>query len=217
MTSNRRHVAAAVLYVCLVLALVIALAAQVRTGSGLVHLDRSIEQSVTASRTPGLTAWARALTTIGRILVIAVVALLVTTLAVLRRDDEAVVLLAVGLATSSLLVVGIKSIVGRDRPPVIDMTGPAPHSFSFPSGHTTASTIFYGILLLLAWRRTRRGWARAALALVFVILVGGIGWSRVYLGFHWTTDVLAGWLLGSAVLVVLAVWRPPSLVRRQPT
>lgn len=217
MDTSRRHIAAAVLYVCLVLALVIALAVQVRTGSGLVHLDRSIQQSVTASRTPGLTAWARVLTTIGRILVVAIVALIVTAVAAIRRDDEAVVLLAVGLATSSVLVVGIKSIVGRARPPVIDMTGPAPHSFSFPSGHTTASTILYGILLLLAWRRTGNRWARAALAAVFVAVVGGVGWSRVYLGFHWATDVLAGWLLGSAVLVALAVWRPPSLGRRQPT
>jgi undecaprenyl-diphosphatase len=73
-------------------------------------------------------------------------------------------------------------------------------STSFPSGHATQSlATFVALALALAvW------WPRAArpLRVIAVALAVGVGWSRVYLGVHWATDVIAGWLLAAAWVLV---------------
>lgn len=118
-----------------------------------------------------------------------------------RRADFALVA-GVGAAAAVLVPVS-KHLVGRQRPPATDrlvMVG----ELAFPSGHSLGSAAVLGVLATLYWARAgHRRAARlvAAGAMVFVVLVG---LSRIYLGVHWTTDVLAGWLSGT-LLVVLGV------------
>lgn len=72
--------------------------------------------------------------------------------------------------------------------------------FSFPSGHTQAATVTYvSIVLVVGWQvlRPRRA-ARVVSSIVVTMVVGGVGLSRIYLGAHWPSDVLGGWLCGSA-------------------
>jgi membrane-associated phospholipid phosphatase len=91
----------------------------------------------------------------------------------------------------------INHVIGRARPPVADWAGAAGGA-SFPSGHTTAATLF---ALSCAWAlagRARPGWPRRAVwagAGAYALIVG---WSRVWLGVHWPTDVAAGWLFSAA-------------------
>ena len=67
-------------------------------------------------------------------------------------------------------------------------------SGSFPSGHAAGSAMFYGMLAYLLIRATRRvGWYMLP---VFLLLLALIGFTRVYLGAHWVSDVLGGWILG---------------------
>lgn len=125
---------------------------------------------------------------------------------VLRRRREAVWLIlsaAGGTAISQIL----KQIFQRERPPMfmhaVEVMNP-----SFPSGHAMLSAVIYLTLgaLIARFAKTRRvkvyamGWA-----VLFTVLVGC---SRVYLGVHWPTDVLAGWCLGSlwAIALWLAAW-----------
>lgn len=97
----------------------------------------------------------------------------------------------------------LKSLYGRPRPELVPH-GSYVYSASFPSGHSTMSAAtFLTLAMLIASLEPNRGTKRMVFALA-VALVLGIGVSRVYLGVHWPSDVLAGWCLGSAF--ALAGW-----------
>jgi undecaprenyl-diphosphatase len=85
----------------------------------------------------------------------------------------------------------------RERPPEADWAGVAVGG-SFPSGHTTTATLFAAacVWALLARVRSRRG--RVALVATCTAFALGVGWSRVWLGVHWPSDVLGGWTFALA-------------------
>ena len=101
-------------------------------------------------------------------------------------------------ALGGLVVRGLKEVFARDRP--LDQVIPAA-GYSFPSGHAFAATVFYGMMIYLVFRFIQRTWARALAVVVGVAVIGGVGLSRVYLNVHYLTDVVGGWLAGSAWLV----------------
>ncbi len=99
----------------------------------------------------------------------------------------------------------IKTAIGRPRPADTVAEIFLPHAgMSFPSGHVMLYTVLFGFLFFLAWTRMRRGWLRALLLGVAVVLVLGVGPSRIYLGAHWLSDVVAGHLIG-IILLLLAI------------
>ena len=73
--------------------------------------------------------------------------------------------------------------------------------YSFPSGHSVTSVIFYGLMLYLLNRHCKNEKVKKILSAVCGILALTIGPSRIYVGVHWPTDVLAGWCIGGAVLL----------------
>ncbi len=121
----------------------------------------------------------------------------------LRRHVLTAALLAAGVVSGSLAIAAAKAIVGRVRPEFVDHLVEA-GSASFPSGHSGNSAIVYATLALLlaqitAGRRERLYLAGGALLLVLLI-----GFSRMYLGVHFPSDVLAGWSFG--LLWALGWW-----------
>ncbi len=101
-------------------------------------------------------------------------------------------LLVVSTVGGIVLTTTLKTVFQRDRPELFD-SGYTAAFYSFPSGHATIAVGFYGTLtLLVAWRL--RGFRRWAVVLAGVALVLLIGFSRLYLGVHYPTDVLAGFL-----------------------
>ena len=99
---------------------------------------------------------------------------------------------------STVLQQGLKSAVGRPRPRWPDPVDTA-HYAAFPSGHALTATVSCGLLLWLLHRYgASRPVRRAALA-VAVVSVLGVGFTRLYLGVHWPSDVVGGWLLGAAL------------------
>ena len=204
MSSFRRERTTALCIVGGAVLLFVLLAIQVRTNTGLVRWDGRIEDAAVSSRTPALTTIAHAVTQLGRVGVVIVLATCVGAAMAIRRDYLGPVALAAGLGLTGLTVVIVKNLVRRSRPPVAEMLGAPPHSFSFPSGHTSGSAVFLGVLTMLLLRTGHGRLARAAILAGAVVLALGVGWSRVYLGFHWATDVLGGWLVATAVLTMTA-------------
>ncbi|MEV7867301.1 phosphatase PAP2 family protein [Streptomyces sp. NPDC088124] len=126
-------------------------------------------------------------------------------------------LLAAWVAAASALGAGVsqglKWALGRERPQWPDPVDSA-HFAAFPSGHAMAATVACGLLLWLIWRRGvgRRLWCTAVtLATVSVV---GVGITRLWLGVHWSSDVLGGWLLGGALVSFsIALFRRVTLSR----
>lgn len=112
--------------------------------------------------------------------------------------------LAVTCALGTALQQFLKATVGRPRPEWPDPVDSA-HFSAFPSGHAMTVTVVGGLLLWLLHRQEpgRVMWRTAVV--VAVVSVVGVGVTRVWLGVHWPTDVVGGWLLG-ALTVALAVW-----------
>lgn len=108
-------------------------------------------------------------------------------------------------ASANLLIVNnfnfwFKQFFARPRPidnRIIDEMG-----YSFPSGHAMTSIVFYGFLIYLIYKYCQNEKLKHYLIIGLVLLIFLIGLSRVYLGVHYTSDVLAGFLLGYAILVI---------------
>ena len=118
-----------------------------------------------------------------------------------RQYPLTVYLVATGLGALALDP-AIKMVVGRLRPMVPDPVATAP-GYSFPSGHTLDSTVFYGVMLLVFLPIIPCRLRKPAIGLV-IALLAAIGFSRVALGVHYPSDVIGGWLLGVAWLGVTA-------------
>ena len=121
-------------------------------------------------------------------------------------------LLLMTLAGAALLHEVLKLSFRRTRPPPF-FTYPEPASFSFPSGHALFSFCCLGMLALLVTPCLRQTAPRAMVWLGTVLLVGAIGFSRIYLGVHYPTDVLGGYL--AAFIVVTAITLGDHRYRRR--
>lgn len=126
-----------------------------------------------------------------------------------RAVPRLAVFLVATTAVGGLLNTALKLAVNRSRPSLIDPVAAA-HGRSFPSGHAMSSTVVYGALLLVvlpAVSRARRPVAVAGTALVVLV----VGFSRLALGVHYLSDVVAGYVLGCAWLAAstaaFATWR----------
>ncbi len=134
-----------------------------------------------------------------RVVVISVLVLGMLILHDLRR--EATVLITT-IVSAKLLSVLLKNFFAFDRPDpgswLTDASG-----FSFPSGHATVAMALYGTLGYILWHKLSHKKQRYAALSLCTFLVVGVGLSRVALGVHWLIDVIGGWLLGGAVLVLV--------------
>ncbi|MFL5864924.1 MAG: phosphatase PAP2 family protein [Solirubrobacteraceae bacterium] len=164
--------------------------------NGSTPIDSSITSWMVAHRAHGVTAVARLLSVVGSQLVLAPVAAVTVALLLGRRRFVVALFLGAAWAGAIGLYSLTKHFVARMRPPA-DIRLVHVDSSSFPSGHATQSLATFVLLAALAAVAVARVRSTAAVA-VALGLAGGVGWSRVYLGAHWSTDVIAGWLMGAA-------------------
>jgi undecaprenyl-diphosphatase len=155
------------------------------------HFDQVIRVWVHGFASPGMTRAMNAVSLLGYNVLIAELAIALAVFGWLRWRRGAV-WLAVAMAGSLVLDLTLKYIYHRTRPTAY--FGTAPHSYSFPSGHALCSFCFYGVMAGLLSARTKPLAWRVVIWVVASTLVIAIGLSRIYLGVHYPSDVLAGYL-----------------------
>lgn len=165
----------------------------------LAAFDSQVSQLVQGWRSPPLTAVMVGITNAGDTpaISLAAIAILVALAAVGRLRDAVFTggVVLVGGLLSSLA----KGSFARTRPPVDAALIDLPRSFSFPSGHTMGSMT---LAFVMAYLVARSGWSaawRLCVVAGWVCYAVAVGFSRVYLGVHWPSDVIAAWLLGGAL------------------
>jgi membrane-associated phospholipid phosphatase len=176
----------------------------VEEGDGVSSFDRPVLDSALALREPGLDRALTLFTHLGGPLGMTVIAAAVMVLMTWRwRSRTPLLLMLVTVAGSlSMTVVG-KTVVGRLRPPQVDAVPPFETSPSFPSGHALNSTAIAGVVAYLLLLHLERTLTRVLAVVLAVGWAVAIGLSRVFLGHHWLTDVMVGWVLGLAWLAVV--------------
>ena len=163
------------------------------------ELDRRVSLAVHRFDAPVLDIVMRALTALGSFPAIVAVLLLVSVWSVRRHDKAAAILIVTVAGVAEVLNLLLKEIFQRARPSLFTEIATL-HSYSFPSGHAMSSTAVYGGVALLAAKAFPAH--RRLFGVVATVLVLLIGLSRIYLGVHWFTDVVAGFAAGLFVLLV---------------
>ena len=177
--------------------------------------DEDLHAWPLAHRPAVAVALARGLTATGTGVVpyvLAVLAGLVAARAV-RGRLLAVVVCVACLGTGQAARYGVMQLIARPRPPRAEWATHA-SGWSFPSGHATTATLTAGLLVVALLVRGPRG--RTPLALAACCWGALVGLTRVYLGVHWFTDVLGGWLFGAGwlglCLAAVARWAPEQVI-----
>ena len=122
----------------------------------------------------------------------------------MTRLGWAAVVAGVTFGINSLL----KLLIQRARPDTEYVRTTLLDTYSFPSGHAASSVVIFGLVALIAWHALPLLWAIVAV-MALVVLIVSIGLSRVYLGAHYPSDVLIGWIVGSIGLAVIIWWVRP--------
>jgi undecaprenyl-diphosphatase len=189
----------AVLVACFVLLAVVAVGAHDR-GPGV--LDSVATSVLHGLATPRLDGVMDVITALGSTPVVAT--LVVVTFALLwwRRHRREALFLAVAIIGSLLIDESLKLLVHRPRPQL--EWAALQSGYSFPSGHAMNSLVFYSVVAIIIWATRGRRAGRVALGAAAVLALL-IGTSRIYLGYHYLTDVVGGFLAGSAWLLALVV------------
>jgi undecaprenyl-diphosphatase len=191
------------------------LAVLVSLSGNVGGLDLKAVTGADEHRSQPFTDWIFAVTTLGgNPAVILVTALAVAGLSAVRHWRGALAL-ALSVALTQIAVTLLKLMVERPRPPSSE-AAEAASGYSFPSGHSATSMALYALLGLLC-ARAFRGWTRGVILLAGAGTAFAVGASRVYLGVHYPTDVMAGWLIGAALaLLCFAVVSVPGRGNRGP-
>lgn len=128
--------------------------------------------------------------------VIATIALL------LLKEKRKLTFLIIGVAGGELLYAVFKLLLHRARPDM-GFSLVSRNGYAFPSGHAIMSLIFYGMISYGFFKMFKKWWLKLLLVILAIVLIFIVGFSRVYLGVHWISDILAGWTLGIAFLILL--------------
>ncbi len=178
----------------LALAAFVALAVLARPGDPGA-LDTQVHAWVGGHRSARITAFFTRYTGLGQWIVLAAAALVVVAALTASARRREAAFLCIAMVVELVLNLALKSAFARARPPAGQALVHA-GGYAFPSGHAMASATFALALAVIAWP-TRWRVPAAIFAATFALLMG---FSRIYLGVHWLTDVLAGWAM--AVVVV---------------
>jgi membrane-associated phospholipid phosphatase len=189
----------------------------VKNSDGLSSLDLPVLNLAVSLRTPTNVAVVQFFTNLGGALELTIITAVILVIMMVRwRSWTPLILLLIGVSGSLLMTVAGKNLVGRARPPEVYAVPPYETSPSFPSGHTLNSTVIASLVAYLLLLHLASRLARVVSVVCAVVWFVAMGLSRVFLGYHWLTDVIVGWTLGLAwVALVITSHRLFLTVRRE--
>ena len=176
------------------------------------RFDTLLRTAIHRLASPPITSVMELISLLGSVGVLVALSLLTISLFYYLHRPRAATLLATTMAGVAVLDLVLKDAFHRVRP--LAFFGTSPSSYSFPSGHALASLCFYGALAAILSARIAGRQARLCIWTIAVLLVAMIGFSRVYLGVHYPSDVIAGYC--AAIVWVAAVGFLDRILRRQP-
>ena len=192
-------------------------------GIGVVHsstvtaFDHHVTSSVVAHRTPALNAAMKAVTWLGSWVALVATAVLVVVLVLRRRLALLAALLAVVVWAGEAGAVALaKRVVERPRPPLHIRLVTA-HGWSWPSGHTATAVLVFAVLAVVLTHLFPSGAVPVASWVVAIVAIVAVGFSRIELGLHWTTDVMASLVFVTLWLLVAIALFGPELRQVRPT
>ena len=159
--------------------------------------DTTIYNTISLVKTDVTTNILKIITQFGSAKILIFIALI--SLIVIKNKKIGTVI-SLNLAIVGLLNYVLKAIIQRPRPEgfrIVEETG-----YSFPSGHSMASMAFYGLIIYLIFKNVKNKVTKITICTILSLLIIGIGISRIYLGVHYASDVIAGFVLSIAYLVV---------------
>jgi len=168
-------------------------------------LDKTVRLYIHGFANESLTALMQFITMLGSTLFLSILCVSIFVIFIVKNWKRAAVLLMTTMAGAVILNFALKVSFGRVRPvPFFDT--PLPDSYSFPSGHSLYAVCFYGVLAWLVAARIQNKSLRILIWLLAVLLALLIGLSRIYLGVHYPSDVIAGFAAATVwILTVILI------------
>lgn len=130
---------------------------------------------------------------------VTIIGVVVIFIAIFRNKDS--LLLTISALDSVIVNTIIKHIVKRDRPNILRLVSES--GYSFPSGHAMIAVCVYGFLFYLAMIRIKNKYLRWVSCFILGFLILGIGISRIYVGVHYASDIIAGYALAGIEIILL--------------
>ncbi|MCA9335754.1 MAG: phosphatase PAP2 family protein [Candidatus Saccharibacteria bacterium] len=162
--------------------------------------DEAVLTAINHASTPFLNSFMPIATDVGGFVGVTLLTVVLLGLFIAKNEYRRALLVVVSVAGAALLNIVLKLVFARDRP---DLWEQLVHEagYSFPSGHAMASAALGLALAVALWNSRWRWWG-----LVFaVVYIAFVGYSRLYLGVHYPTDILAGWLVSGVWVLAIAL------------
>ena len=193
----------------------------------MARIDSRWQSTFVSNRVSWVTTMLRAVAWLGDIRVLSALIGSAAIVFVLARTPIYAPVVAVTTWGAAALAAILKAALARPRPPapghVVAVAGSA-----FPSAHAAQAVAFYGVLAWIAAHHLHRRTRRVLVWSASILCAGAVGVSRVYLGVHWPSDVVSGWLIGAGWLIaclagvravsdhLLGQWALPKATAAQP-
>ena len=172
------------------------------SSENIVNFDNNIYYIVKSFQNEGLTNLLRIITNFGGIVSLFFITIFVSMLLFYYNKRKYALMLVISMLVSSTTYIILKGIVKRPRPIETEMLIPE-FGYSFPSGHTTNNTVFYGIMIYIIYKNVESKTLRNVLIALCNLMIIIISFSRIYLRVHYPSDVFAGLCLGIVLVIIL--------------
>ncbi len=181
----------------------------------LVRYDSKITEYIISFRNPGLNNFLQFITEVGDFHGYLVMAFLCTIIFYVKFRNWRFVLEMIFVSiVAGLSNVALKQVINRARPDAEHLVSVA--TLSYPSGHAMSAIAFYGFLIYLVYNFKLKAWLKFSLILLFVFLILAIGFSRIYLGVHYPSDVAGGYIAGFIwVIFCIVLFNVIDLLRKR--